>query len=167
MTSQVLTWRMEGLKELDENLRRLSSDVAAKWVNGGLLAGSKVIATAARGNVPVDTGLLRDSIRVRRGKKTNVDNRRDYYVIAGSRKAGGGGAFYAHMVERGTKPHTIRGAVIGGNYYAVVNHPGAKPSNFLERALRSQTRSAVDTFANYIRAKIERNVKLNPNAETE
>lgn len=170
--SQVLTFEMKGLKQLEENLRRLRSDVAAKWVNGGLLAGTKVIAVRARGNVPVKSGLLKQSIRTRRGKKTD-DNKRDYFVVAGSRKAGGGGAYYAHIVERGAKPHIIKGKgggmlYFGGHYARSVKHPGVKnPTHFLESALRTEAQAAIGTFAGYIRAKLAKAGMLNPDAETE
>lgn len=54
----------------------------------------------ARQKVPVDSGALRDSIRVTRLKG---DPKLNIRVYAGNRKQRGeGGAFYAHMVEYGT-----------------------------------------------------------------
>jgi HK97 gp10 family phage protein len=64
------------------------------------------IRDAARSNVPVNTGTLRDTIRVVRLKD---DPKLDVRIYAGSRITGGAmkkgadrGAFYAHMVEYGT-----------------------------------------------------------------
>lgn len=60
----------------------------------------ELIAEHARNKVPVDTGRLRDSIRVRRLKG---DPKQNIRVYAGNRKRREqGGAFYAHMVEYGT-----------------------------------------------------------------
>jgi len=57
----------------------------------------EVVADRARQNVPVQTGTLKDSIRVTRLKG---DPKLNIRVYAGNRKKGG--AFYAHMVEYGT-----------------------------------------------------------------
>jgi len=55
------------------------------------------VADIARRLVPVQTGKLRDSIRVTR---LRGDPKLNIRVYAGSREKGG--AFYAHMVEYGT-----------------------------------------------------------------
>ena len=57
----------------------------------------EVIAAAARQRVPVSSGKLKNTIRVRRLKG---DPRRNVRVYAGNRIKDG--AFYAHMVEYGT-----------------------------------------------------------------
>jgi HK97 gp10 family phage protein len=167
MTVSTTSWSIKGLAQLDENLRRLSGDVAGKWVNGGLLKGAKVLAAQATANAPDRKGLLRSTIRVTRGSKSGDDNRRDYYVVAGSRKKGGGGAFYAGFVERGTKPHEIKaragGALVfGGHYASVVQHPGAKATHFMESAARTKANDAVNAYAGYIRAKLDRAGHVQP-----
>ncbi len=57
----------------------------------------EIIAADARRRVPVDTGRLKDSIRVTRLKG---DPKQNIRVYAGNRLKGG--PFYAHMVEYGT-----------------------------------------------------------------
>lgn len=57
----------------------------------------EIVAERARGLVPVNTGKLRDSIRVVRLKG---DPKQNIRVYAGNREKNG--AFYAHMVEYGT-----------------------------------------------------------------
>ena len=89
-------------------------DWAPAWITAkfekqamdGLEKACEQIADRARSLCPVDTGTLRDTIRVRR---LSGDPFLDVRVYAGSRIAGGGskkgaerGAFYAHMVEFGT-----------------------------------------------------------------
>ena len=175
--AQSLTWRVDGLRELDANLRAMGAEVSVKWTNGALRAGSRVMQLAAQGNVPIRTGTLKNTIRIRRGKRDRADNVRDYFVFAGGRVKGGGGAFYAHMVERGTKPHRIEGRMrdgnrpgrllFGGNYYMGVNHPGTPATHFMERAARNSTAAATDAFANYIRAKLAKTGKFDPASETE
>ena len=167
--SDVLSFRIDGLRELDTALRELHSKIAAKWVNAALLAGVKPIRTAARGDVPVKTGALQKSIRVTRGKAKD-DNRRDYYVIAGKRVKGGGGTFYAHFVERGTKPHDIfssKGKMMffGGSYAFHVKHPGATAKPYLEPAFLQQHAAALNAFAESLRRKLNTAGLLNPATE--
>lgn len=176
MSQQSLSWRIDGLAELEANLRAFSTDVAVKWTNGGLRAGTRVIQVAAQANVPVKSGTLKGSIRIRRGKKDRADNVRDYFVFAGNRVSGGGGAFYAHMVELGTKPHRIEGRMregdrkgqllFGGNYAMGVNHPGTPATHFMERAARNSVTSAVQAFGGYIGKKLAK-AKLDAASETE
>ena len=167
--SDVLSFRIDGLRELDAALRELHSKIAAKWVNAALLAGVKPIRDSARGAVAIKTGALQKSIRITRGKAKD-DNRRDYYVIAGKRQAGGGGTFYAHFVERGTKPHDIfssKGKMMffGGSYAFHVKHPGATAKPFLEPAYLQQHAAAVEAFARSLRNKLAQAGVLNPAAE--
>ena len=54
-------------------------------------------------------------------------------------------AKYAHLVERGTKPHVIR-RKNGGT----INHPGAKAQPFLEPAARSNGPSMVSSYKKYL-----------------
>lgn len=176
MSEQTLSYKVEGLAELEANLRAMGTDVAVKWTNGGLRAGARTLQLAAQGNVPVKSGELKKTIRIRRGKKDRADNVREYFVFAGSRKAGGGGAFYAHMVEGGTRPHVVSGhtrdgdkagrVLFGGNYARGVNHPGAKPVHYMERAARAGVATAVEAFGRYIRTKLDK-ARLDAATETE
>lgn len=68
------------------NIRRISSDID-ETVDEALDAGAELIAISARSRAPVDTGTLRDSIRVR-----EIDDGRAIEATA----------FYANMVEHGT-----------------------------------------------------------------
>lgn len=176
MSGNTLTWRIDGLKQLDENMRALGGDVAPKWTNGGLRAGVRIIQLAAQSNVPVDTGLLRGTIRIRRGKRVREDNVREYFLIAGSRVKGGGGAFYAHMQELGTKPHIIRAHAngdkvgrlrIGNAFYTQVKHPGNPATHFMEKSARTTAEAAFAAFGNYIRQKVQRAGPFTPASETE
>ena len=56
-----------GLKELERRLKALPKEVAGKNLLGRALRKSaNIIRDDARANAPVDTGILRDSIKVRR-----------------------------------------------------------------------------------------------------
>ena len=100
----------------------------------GLEKACEQIADRARSLCPVDTGTLRDTIRVRR---LSGDPYLDVRVYAGSRIEGGGskkgaerGAFYAHMVEYGTvkmsKKPFLRPALnaVKGNIISIITNEG-------------------------------------------
>lgn len=135
-------------------------------MRGGLRAGAVVIADEARSRLvshgSVQTGALRDSIRVRTGKKRG--NTVYAYVTAGSRKSKDS-PWYAHLVEYGVKPHVIiaGGGTKSGKALAAmgrilgekVDHPGAPPKPFMRPALDSKTQPAIDAVANYLKNRIE------------
>jgi HK97 gp10 family phage protein len=74
----------------------ITAEIEAKAMDR-LEKAANVIADNARGRVVVDSGKLKESIRVVRLKG---DPKMDVRVYAGNRNKGG--AFYAHMVEYGT-----------------------------------------------------------------
>src|SRR5687768_18123330 len=88
-----------GLSDIQKILDLLPVKIEKNVMRGGLRAGIKKFHEAAKANVPVDEGDLRDSLRVstrsRRGR------------VTATLKAGGEGAFHAHMVEYGTAKHLI------------------------------------------------------------
>ncbi|NDC04095.1 MAG: HK97 gp10 family phage protein [Betaproteobacteria bacterium] len=65
---------VSGLAELKKALDQLPAKVEANIMRGAMRAGSKVMAEKAKEQVPVDSGDLRNSIRVttrsRRGQVT-------------------------------------------------------------------------------------------------
>lgn len=88
-------WRPEQITAEIEKRAMDRLEIAAGYVMG-----------RARQNVPVDSGRLRDSIRVVRLKG---DPRLNVRVYAGNRKKREeGGAFYAHMIEFGTVKMTAK-----------------------------------------------------------
>lgn len=91
---------IRGGRELAQALQSFSPKFEKNVMRQALRAGAAVIRDAARANVPVDDGLLRKSVRVSTSAKGGV--------IKAVIKAGNAQAFYAHMVEYGTKPHLIK-----------------------------------------------------------
>lgn len=132
-------------------------------MRGGLRTGALLIAADAKARVPVQSGALRDSIKVRTGKKR--DGKVFAYVVAGSRK-NKDSPWYAHLVEYGVKPHIIvaGGGTKSGKALAAagrilgekVDHPGANAKPFMRPALSSQASNAIEAMAEYLRARIER-----------
>ena len=163
---------VKGLSELQVFLEQFPAKMEANIMRAALRQGANVVRDAARQNLAanssVKSGFLRDSLRVRTGKKKSG-------VVYASVKADGDPANQAIWVEYGTAAHFIsvpdvarpkkikrngiiklismktfnkmvsRGSlVIGGKFVGEsVHHPGAKPKPFLRTALDSQSQAAL------------------------
>lgn len=152
---------IKGMAELKRALEQLPAKLEANVMRGAMRAGAKVIADAAKDNVHNVSGALAASItvatRVKAGKVTGR-------VVAGGKgkkqsKKGKGSAFYAHMVEYGTKAHVIEARAghrlsIHGHFVRRVNHPGARPRPYMRPALDTQASLAVLAVREYIRGRL-------------
>jgi len=87
-----------GIKELDKKLVRLGKEVSSgkKVMRRALRGGTKIIQAEAKARVPVDTGQLARSIKVR-AKRSRRHIR--YVVISGDTSFTG--RFYSSFVELG------------------------------------------------------------------
>lgn len=125
---------IEGLKTIFETL---PDEVAHGAAKEGLRNGANVVLESAKAFVPVKTGKLRESLATQMVKISNASGRIVYKVLA--RRKGGFGGYHAHLVELGTKPHTIKpekkASLFFGKYSKEVKHPGTKKRPFLRRAL--------------------------------
>ena len=108
----------DGFEQVKALLERLPDTIQDKVLEGAGRAAATVIANEARRLVPVRSGLLKKSIKVRKPKKKDDTHKVRYLVVTTSKIAGsskfdsallGAGtirwsasAFYAHMVEFGT-----------------------------------------------------------------
>jgi HK97 gp10 family phage protein/SPP1 family predicted phage head-tail adaptor len=90
-----------GIKSLDKAFSQLEMKAAGKATRQALRKGAKVIATDAKRRAPVDTGKLRDSIKVRAQRRSRIA----IGVNAVTRDADfqGKRLFYALFVEYGTR----------------------------------------------------------------
>ena len=160
---------VKGLADLQRALDELPAKIEANIMRGALRAGAKVIMAEAKRLAPegppsseggkkyaARRGLLRDSIRISvRLRRGQVQAR----VIAGGKVKGGGAAFYAHMVERGTAAHIIKAPPgarlnIRGVFYTSVMHPGARKQPYMRPALETQAATAVQAVREYIRNRL-------------
>lgn len=116
-----------------------AADNAETSVHDVLLSMADEIAEEMRIEAPVDTGKLRDSIRVK--------DMGDHIVI------GPEGVDYAVYVEYGTPPHEIRpksAKVLRFQinkktvFASVVHHPGTEPNPFAARAAQNFLDRLVD-----------------------
>lgn len=156
---------VSGGTEIARALAEFPLKMEVAMMRGGLRSGAVVIAEDAKSRVPVQSGALRDSIRVRTGKKK--DGRVFAYVVAGNRKKDG--PWYAHLVEYGVKPHVIvaGGGTKSGKALAAagrilgekVDHPGAPAKPFLRPAFHARAGSALDAVADYLRTRIAKGLK--------
>lgn len=127
--------KVKGLADLNRFLQQLPAKIEAGVLRGALRAGAEVVADAARANVPVDTGRLRDSIRVstrlRRGRViATIKAGGPTKKRIGSKKSGGvkvqyDNAYYATWVEFGTAAHKIAAKYAK----ALVLRPNARASS--------------------------------------
>lgn len=172
-----------GLAELQKALDQFPAAVERNIMRGALRAGASVIAEEARRLVPVNTGQLRESIRVsvrvsngriiasvKAGGRYKVYSRSKAIKGAAYRTAKPGGGFeyhapfYAHFVEFGTASHAIaaktgKGLFVNGQMIHSVNHPGARPKPFMRPAFHSKAQAAVEAMADYMRERIPREWK--------
>lgn len=127
-----------------------SNQVAAiirpQVVNNGLLPRVRAVETAARALAPVgkgpNAGRLKRSISTRAragsGRFTRTGNAEiaAYEIVVA--------VPYAGYVSRGTRPHVIeshgpwplRNRFTGQVFGRIVHHPGTRPNDYLDRALR-------------------------------
>lgn len=136
---------VKGAAEIEAVLKTLSAKIEANVVRAALRAGAVVLQKQAKAEAPVGepsgiarnlglkSGALQSTVRVstfKRGANVMAS------VKAGDRKKG---VFYAHMVEGGTIPHTIRGKKLlffNSMFRKEIKHPGAKAMPFMHDALK-------------------------------
>ena len=91
----------EGIEQLERAIRQLPEGLVVRVYGDATNAMARVVAKTAQSEVPVRTGALRNSIRVRR-----IGERYRGRRIPGAAAnvfVGGPGAFHAHLVELGTR----------------------------------------------------------------
>jgi HK97 gp10 family phage protein len=123
---------LSGGRALDDLLQTLPTKMEKNIMRSALRAGAAVMLEEVKSRIPVASGALRDSARITtRGRKGQV---------SASVKVGNFQAWYAHLVEFGTRPHTIRpkeqgGALqFGGTLTRSVEHPGTRGQPFMRPA---------------------------------
>lgn len=166
---------IQGGKELAELLATLPTKLQKNVNRAGLRAMASVLQEEVKRNVPVASGDLRNSVRITsrvRGGQISV-----------SVKAGNSVAYYARMVEYGTKPHLVqvsekdrginsrtgkqlsvttinrnearRSLQIGGSLVGPsVMHPGSKPKPFMRPAVDTALPRALEAMTAKIRERL-------------
>ena len=142
---------ISGGKELDELLKSLPLKIEKNIMRAALRAGAAVLLNEARANVPRKSNILYKSLR--------VSTRMRKGQVTASVKAGNRKAYYAYMVEFGTRAHTEDPAgdatmVLGGSLRRVINHPGAAPRPFMRPAADTKFQEAARAITNTMRARL-------------
>jgi HK97 gp10 family phage protein len=166
------TMRLDGGKELNRRLGRLSEALQKKVLRKAVRKPGRLIANAARRKIRhEETGLLKKSlgvyVKLYKGSWTAV-------AIVGPRKSviGSKGEVYpsrrsnkvwpvkyAHLVEGGTKPHDNPPFQRWGTgkwvHMPRGRHPGAKPKPFMEPAFDENHRRASDLLRATLRKELD------------
>ena len=125
---------LEGVEQLERAIRQLPEGLVVRVYGDATAAMARVVARTARSEVPVVTGALRNSIRVRR-----VGERYRGRRIPGAAAnlfVGGPGARHAHLVELGT----IRAAANPFLQRSLDKRIGLQNRKFAEAAARALER---------------------------
>lgn len=168
-----------GGEELDRLLQTLPTKIEKNILRAALRAGGVVLRNEAKQKVPQDNGDLLRSIRI-----TSRVQRGQVQIGV---KAGNAKAYYANMVEYGTKPHFIKvddrdrgrgkkkgslasiGTVnrrvlqIGANFIGPsVHHPGSRARPFMRPAVDAGFVPAVKAIQDKIRERLTEQGLNNP-----
>lgn len=99
---ETMSFRVDGLLQLDRQLHSLPTHVAGKALAASVRAGARVVRGAVRDKAPVDTGALRANLYVA-NKRTGNDAEKTVLVGVRNRKT-----FYWRLVEFGTRKMAAR-----------------------------------------------------------
>lgn len=155
--------RVEGLSALQKALQTLPDKLERNIVRSALRAGLREMQKEAQARVPVQSGALRESLKI----KTKVVEGAPVAALA----AGGPKAFYAKFVEFGTGGQYTGSGKSGGPYVIKskngkplfinegrpvyqVTHPGAKAQPFMRPAFDAGNQAALSSFSAYIRKRL-------------
>lgn len=167
--------QFQNLTRLQAKIARLRQDTEGDVLAGLILAGN-AIATAQRRLAPVRTGELRDSIKVNASGASPAhaafqgSGGASVVGAPGARSrvtisAGNSRVRYAHLVEFGTRPHSIEpqnaeALQIAENRFAEkVDHPGARAQPFFYPGYRATRRRARAIISKAVRDSVKRAVK--------
>lgn len=151
-----------GLADLQKALDQLPAKLEANVLRSALRQGAKVQLAKAREAVPVQSGDLRESLRI------STRSRRG--LVRAILKAGNKKAFYAHLVEFGTAEHWIKpknrkSLFLAGVARETVHHPGAQKKPFIRPALDSTVPAVIAAVGAYLRRRLDKEGIDLPDAE--
>lgn len=148
--------QIEGMAELTQQINRLRSTAVGADVQAALLRAAEEIRSDAERRAPVapyptrqggktyQPGGLKRSLKAAAGRKYKTFLQAFTFTLAEA-------APHAHLVQFGTKPHTIAGkkmriagrafawlSRVGDQIRTKVQHPGSKPNPFFTDAIRAK-----------------------------
>ncbi len=143
---------ISGGAELDRLLQTLPANLEKNIVRGALRAGAKIVLDEVKQRIPAKTGQLRASAR--------ITTRFRKGTVSASVKVGNVVAWYAHLVEFGTKQHIIKpktrgGAMqFGGITTREVLHPGTSARPFMRPAADASLTQALAAVQTHVRKRL-------------
>jgi len=152
-----------GMKQVGEALKALPEKIKDKVAAKSVMEGSKVIQKAVQQLVPVDSGLLKDSIRVARRRK-NVPKEMIQYVVFVRGTQSSSGRRNTMKTQRGSKkgPNMNRTATqVNLPYYWYFLEFGTSKMSkrpFMVPAFASSAQDALNRTRDYARQRIEKEI---------
>lgn len=142
---------IEGGRQLDDLLKSLAPKIEKNILRTALRAGGNILRDEARALAPRKSGDLAKSIRV----STRIRKGQ----VTASVKAGNRIAYYAYMVEFGTRAHAEKAPKgsameINGVARKEVAHPGAQEKPFLRKAADNKFAEAIGAITAKIRERL-------------
>jgi HK97 gp10 family phage protein len=164
----VATQRVKILDDPDRRLSGLKRGMRNRILRKAVRAGSRIVSQGVKGRVARKSGATKASISVRiaTSRKTGAvyavigPRRRFVFKRKGRKISEGAPTKIAHLIEKGTRPHSIRkGARLGRKGRSAGGqvgrpHPGARAKPFLRPSWESHREAAVAAMRSVIAAEL-------------
>lgn len=155
-----MTYKVEGLKQLEKAIELLGKNASKKVLKGALRDASKPTVKEVRNRIPRKTGAVRKSVGVKFTKK--------HELMIGYRLGKNYQGYIGRFLEKGTENHSInpskygqklnsgkmrkgrrtgkKAVSFGGKAYRRVNVRGLKATPILEPALAATWKQSTELF---------------------
>lgn len=151
--------KIDELQQFSKGLKSLPNNVARAILGRALEAGSKQLVEAAKKEVPVDTGHLRDSIdyKMQRINALDYQSTVSPFHTKGKNK---NNPFYAHMVEFGGRYIVKARGLDKGKKKGRVIATGRVPAQpFMRPAFDAEKKEIIQTIADQVGSMVARQFK--------
>ncbi len=161
-------FELAGFDQVNKLFKTLPAKLEKRVLMGALRAAGRVIIKDARTRIPDRSGRLSKAL----GTKTASKRQGATLQVGVIDRGKGADAFYAHLVEFGTKAHTIpyrkksgklsrnkKALSFGGKTVERVAHPGSKAHPFLRPAFDATHEAATNKFAEQLHRGLIRELK--------
>lgn len=141
-----------GGRQLDDLLQTLPAKMERNILRSALRTGAVVVLDEVKQRIPEATGQLRASAR--------ITTRYRKGTVTASVKVGNFVAWYAHLVEFGTRPHVITPRNPGGSLrfdgieVRSAAHPGTRAQPFMRPAADASLSAAIAAITAKIRQRL-------------
>lgn len=140
-----------GTRELADFMETLPGKIQKNAQRTALRAGAKVVLDEVKQRIPVASGELLASAR--------ITSRAKGADVSASVKVGNAKAWYAHLVEFGTRPHKISAPPgsalnVNGTVTRSVDHPGIQGRPFMRPAADVSFVPAIEAYKVALRKRL-------------